>query len=95
MTTSSEAAAFARNPTCAPGTGLKVRKRNMITTNATDPPITTLIGKSSSVRNTAVLAAPPRIFLIPELSAPTMVGIVFSSVINPAAATAPAPIGRM
>ena len=46
MTTSSEAARFAPMPTCAPGTGLKVRKKNIIATSNTDPPITTLIGRS-------------------------------------------------
>ncbi len=44
--TSTEAARFARTPTCAPGTGLKVRKKNIMTISKTDPPITTLPGRS-------------------------------------------------
>ena len=93
-TTSREAARFASQPTCAPGTGLKVRKTNMITTSSADPPITTLMGRSSSVRTAAAFAPLPFRFFIPERSALTIVGIVFSSVISPAAATAPAPMGR-
>ena len=38
---------------------------------------------------------PCRSFLKPERSAPTMVGSVLKSVMSPAAATAPAPMGRM
>ena len=53
--------------------------------------------KSSSVRRGSAAAAslPLRMSLKPELSALKMVGSVLRSVISPAAATAPAPMGRM
>ena len=54
-----------------------------------------VIEKSFSVRTgLAAAAAPPRMCLKPEPSALTMVGSVLMSVISPAAATAPAPMGR-
>jgi hypothetical protein len=52
--TSSDAARLASQLTCAPGTGLKVRKKNIINTRTSDPPITTLKGRSSSVRSGAL-----------------------------------------
>src|ERR1700753_2656165 len=36
--TSTEAARLASHPTCAPGTGLKVRKKNISSTSTTEPP---------------------------------------------------------
>ena len=45
-TMSSDAARLASQLTCAPGTGLKVRKKNMIAIRRIDPAITTLIGRS-------------------------------------------------
>ncbi len=61
-----------------------------------DPKTTTLIDRSSSVRSGFFCsAAPGRICLEARDQRAPIVGSVFSSVINPAAATAPAPIGRM
>src|SRR5450631_3961267 len=56
--TNSDAARLAIQLTCAPGTGLNVRKKNIISTNTTDPPTTTLNGKSSSVRRGALFTPP-------------------------------------
>ena len=56
MTTSREAAKFASSLVCAPGTGLKVRKKNISSTSAAEPKTTTLMGRSWSVRSAAVLA---------------------------------------
>ena len=93
-TTRSDAAKLASHPTCAPGTGLKVRKRNINKTSSTLPPSTTLIGRSRSVRLAdAMVAFLPKVFT-PALSAPRMVGMVLSKVMRPEAATAPAPMGR-
>ena len=52
---------------------------------------------SSSIRLAAAPDSPlcERISLNPDRSAEIIVGIVRIKVINPAAATAPAPIGRM
>ena len=62
----------------------------------TEPTIAVPMEKSRSVRmGLAVEAAPPRMFFRPELSALTMVGSVLMRVMSPAAATAPAPMGRM
>jgi hypothetical protein len=69
---------------------------NIVATIRMEPNTTTPIDKSSSVRSGFFRsAAPGRIVLKPAISAFAIVGTVFSSVINPAAATAPAPIGRM
>src|SRR3569833_1500176 len=96
-TTSSEAARFAPQPTNAPGTGLNSRKMNMQATISREPIITTLIDKSFSVRMGLAVSAPAPDFIDfnPVVSALQIVGIVLSSVIRPAAATAPAPIGLM
>ena len=54
--------------------------------------------RSSSVRMRFGLlrrCQPGRMFLKPAVSALTMVGMVLSRVMRPAAATAPAPMGRM
>src|ERR1700761_2787157 len=48
--TSNDAARFASQLTCAPGTGLKVRKKNINKTSKSDPPMTTVKERSSSVR---------------------------------------------
>ncbi len=94
--TSSDAARFAIQLTCAPGTGLNVRKKNIINTSTTDPPTTTLKGRSSSVRSGAALhpTALAQVSHRTRASAPTIVGMVLISVISPDAATAPAPMGR-
>ena len=62
-----------------------------------EPRITVRMGISRSVRNAAAELPPPcvRASFNPERSAETIVGMVRSSVMSPAAATAPAPIGRM
>src|SRR6185437_4014213 len=89
-----DAARFAPQPTCAPGTGLNTRNRNISTASTALPPKTTLGGRSCSMREgfaAPSLAAP---FFKPCVSALTMVGSVRISVISPDAATAPAPIGR-
>src|ERR1035437_7493934 len=88
------AARFASGPTYAPGTGLNCRNRNISTISTRLPPITTLGGRSCSMRDCTAepaLAAP---FLKPCVRALTMVGSVRINVIRPEHATAPAPIGR-
>src|ERR1035437_264161 len=68
-TISKEAARLASQPTKAPGTGLNSRKQNIRITSTIEPPTTTLIGRSFSVRRGLTLAAEPgRIFLKPEAS---------------------------
>jgi hypothetical protein len=66
-----------------------------ITASPRLPPITTDIGRSRSVRFVATTSRPDlaafRCAMLPR-TAPTIVGIVFKSVMNPPAATAPAPI---
>jgi hypothetical protein len=60
--------------------------------------ITHFIGTSRSVRlSNAALPFPPsaRTSFNPAVSAEIIVGSVRNNVINPAAATAPAPIGRI
>ena len=97
ITTSSDAARLAAQPTNAPGTGLNSRKRNIKRTISNDPTSTTPMERSFSVRS-GLAAAPPapgRMVLNPADSAPQIVGRVLKSVIKPAAATAPAPIGLM
>jgi hypothetical protein len=94
-TTSSEAAMLANTPVCAPGTGFNHKKKNIKMTRTADPPTTTPMERSSSVRNGRAPPAPDfRRFAMLDFRAPTMVGMVLSSVISPDAATAPAPIGR-
>ena len=56
-TTSRDAARLASRLVCAPGTGLNVRNRNIKTTSRTEPPTTTDMGKSRSVRFSAAAAA--------------------------------------
>ena len=95
-TISTDAARLAQTLTCAPGTGLKTRKKNIRTMSRTEPTMAVPMEKSRSVRRGLdVEAEPPRMFLKPELSALTMVGSVLMRVMRPAAATAPAPIGRI
>ena len=61
-----------------------------------EPTTTTPMERSFSVRMGLALAAVPgRRFLKPEPRALKMVGRVLSRVMRPAAATAPAPMGRM
>ena len=68
----------------------------MMTTSTAKPIIAVPMEKSFSVRIGSALASLlPRIFLKPDVSAPMIVGMVLSRAITPAAATAPAPIGRM
>src|SRR5687767_7320128 len=64
--------------------------------SASEPPSTTIIGISRSVRACAPLAAPlaAKSRKLPRADA-TIVGIVRASVIRPAARTPPAPIYRM
>ena len=76
--------------------GLNVSSAHIIATITTDPTSTTRIERSRSVR----LASDRFVFLSrtsfsPARYAETIVGSVLISVINPAAATAPAPIGRI
>ena len=61
---------------------------------ATMPPMTTPMGMSWLVREVEAAPAPPRRLAMLPLNAATMVGIVFSRVMKPPAATAPAPIWR-
>jgi len=64
---------------------------------AAEPAITQLIGTSHSIREASpdCPALSARTFLSPVRNAERIVGSVRSKVINPAAATAPAAIGRM
>ena len=104
-TISSAAAMFASSPTCAPGTGWNCRNATISTIRSAEPPSTTDIGRSCSVRTgfalTSLAPAPAPLALLarrdrtPSASAEMIVGAVRSSVINPAVATAPAPIGRI
>ena len=94
ITTNIEAMMLANIEVCAPGTGLKVRKIHIITMSSTEPPKVTERGRSSSVRKFERSVFPPPNCFMLVLSAETIVGMVLSSVIKPAAATAPAPIGR-
>ena len=84
-------------PTLAPG--ISVLGISAITAINTKLPIpTTLIDKSCSVRKVVVSALTPPDCLsepILPLKEETIVGIVLISVINPPAATAPAPICRI
>src|SRR5438270_5916822 len=92
--TKMEATTLAKSEVCAPGTGLKVRKAHIMTINSTEPPTVTDIGRSSSVRRLDWSLFPaPSCFRL-ACNADTIVGTVFNSVMSPAAATAPAPIGR-
>ena len=88
---------LAKRPVCAPGMGRKVRRTQIIAATAAAPRTTNFMGKSCSMR-LATRARPSRPAFIsfnPVLSAAQMVGSVFARVITPAAATAPAPIGRI
>ena len=68
----------------------------MQTTMSTEPMRTTFMDRSFSVRmGWERSTAPGRMVLMPSVSALQIVGRVLSSVISPAAATAPAPIGLM
>ena len=92
----SAAIRLANAPVCAPGTGLNVRNAQIIAIITIEPPITTRIERSRSVRlATGIAACFARTSFSPALRAETIVGIVLISVISPDAATAPAPIGRI
>src|SRR6185437_6814026 len=98
-TTKTAAIRFDSTPVFAPGIGRHVSRAHIITITASDPSTTIFIEKSRSMRLTAVSSAlTARLFrksFNPSRSAATIVGSVLTSVITPAAATAPAPIGRM
>src|SRR5215469_972580 len=98
-TTNTAAIRFDSSPVFAPGIGRNVSSTHIIATIASEPSTTIFIEKSRSTRLTAVATAFTarllRISFSPALSADTIVGSVFTSVITPAAATAPAPIGRI
>ena len=70
---------------------------HIMATITADPMTTQRIGMSRSVRREPALSAVPstRTSFIPARRAETIVGKVRSKVIKPAAATAPAPMGRM
>ena len=76
----------------------KVPGRNgnsaMMATSARLPPTTTPMGRSWLVREGRAAPAPARMLAMLPLNAATMVGSVRRSVMNPPAATAPAPIWR-
>src|SRR5262245_55300496 len=94
-TTSTDAITLARKPVGAPGTGLNVSSPHIISTTSAEPASTTVVLRSRAVRPAASGEAPSLSFLrsaAPALRAATIVGTVFSSVIRPAAATAPAPM---
>jgi hypothetical protein len=77
---------------------LKVSSDQTASTITAEPARTIVMGRSRSRRPPCVTTAARswpgfvRMLLMPALSAPMMVGIVFKSVISPAAATAPAPM---
>ncbi len=93
-TMSSAAAALARGPTYAPGTGLNWRKRNISRMRTALPPKTTMGGRSCSVRSGSAAASLLVPLRKPCVSALKIVGSVRMRVMSPAAATAPAPMGR-
>ena len=74
-----------------PDPGMKGRKA-MISTRARLPPMVTVSGRSSSVRRVVAPARPALSAAMLLLKLLTMVGMVRSRVMNPPAATAPAPI---
>ena len=96
-TTKIPAIRFANRPVCAPGIGRNVKSAHIMATITSEPKTTTLMGRSRLTRSAA--AAPAARWacksLSPARSADQIVGIVLASVIKPAAATAPAPMGRM
>src|SRR6266849_10889382 len=90
--------------------GWKVSKTHIIAMMTIEPEMTQRIGTSRSVLNAGFVStnpAPPRLEAVdwpapsartsfnPARKAEMMVGRVRRKVINPAAETAPAPIGRM
>ena len=95
-TMKSDASKFAKMPVCAPGTGLNVRNAQIIRRIRIEPPVTTFIERSRSVRlATGMDSCFARTSLRPALNAAKIVGSVLISVIRPEHATAPAPMGRM
>ena len=72
---------------CVGSPGARARKR----ASSSEPPMTTVIGRSRSVRSWTPPAPLPMPFS-PSRADDTMVGIVRASVISPAASTAPAPM---
>ncbi len=66
----------------------------MMPTSARLPSAVTVSGRSCSVRRALAAPAPPRSEAMLPLKLDTMVGSVLSRVMNPPAATAPAPIWR-
>ena len=96
-TTKSDATRFSTADVRAPAIGSKVSISHITTMIASDPRTTDFMAMSRSSRPPPV-AAPAcceRMSFMPLLSALTIVGMVFISVMRPAIATAPAPIGRM
>ena len=92
-TTKMAAIRLANIEVSAPGMGLKVRNAHIMMISSTEPPTVTEIGRSFSVRRFDCSPLPaPSCFKLAR-SAETMVGMVFSKVIKPAIATAPAPMG--
>ena len=95
ITTRTAATRLANAPVGAPGIGMKVRKAHIATAIISDPPSTTLLGRSFDVRLTTSAPVAPRAFwksAAPARSAAMIVGNVRINVIRPAAATAPAPM---
>ena len=87
---------LANAPVCAPGIGLKRSSAHIMASSTAEPISTKRIGRSRSVRSSA--ATPSLLFRMsssPAVRADKIVGMVLIKVINPDAATAPAPIGRM
>jgi hypothetical protein len=67
-------------------------ERKIASTRAAEPPRTTVMGWSRSVRGTlACAAAPPFMLWMPRANAEMMVGMERPSEMKPPAATAPAP----
>ena len=96
ITTKNDATRFSNPDVRAPAIGLNVSISHITTMIASEPSTTHFIAMSRSSRPPAsVPACCARTSLMPLLNALTIVGIVFISVIRPAIATAPAPIGRM
>jgi hypothetical protein len=77
--------------------GWKVSKTHIMAMITMEPTMTQRMGTSPSIRLEAVDSPAPsaRTSFKPARSAEMMVGKVRSRVISPAAATAPAPMGRM
>ena len=96
ITTKNDATMFSNPDVRAPAIGLKVSISHIATMIASEPSTTHFMAMSRSSRPPASApACCERMSFMPLRSALTIVGMVFISVIRPAMATAPAPIGRM